>query len=251
MIEKELYQNLLILIFVLAPCVAFALFYITAPYGRHLSLKNNFSINVKSGWVIMEVAALLSFDISFLLTIRSSIAWVFFLLWNAHYIYRTFLFPLRMPVSSKVMPITIILSGFIFNCINGYLNGRYFSAFGPMYTIDWLISPQFIIGVLLFVLGFFINIHSDNILLQLRKPGETDYKIPSGFLYEYISCPNYFGEVIEWFGWAIATWSLPGLAFAIFTAANLIPRAYSNHRWYREKFSHYPTKRKAVIPFIF
>ena len=29
---------------------------------------------------------------------------------------------------------------------------------------------------------------------------------------------------------------LGGLAFCVFTAANLIPRARSNHRWYREKF---------------
>ena len=67
-------------------------------------------------------------------------------------------------------------------------------------------------------------------------------------MYRWISCPNYFGEIIEWIGWAIATWSLAGLAFALWTAANLVPRAYSHHQWYRESFTDYPPERKALVP---
>lgn len=76
----------------------------------------------------------------------------------------------------------------------------------------------------------FINHKSDNILMTLRKPGETGYKIPTGFLYEYISCPNYFGEIMEWIGYAILGWNLPALAFAIFTFANIGPRAIAHHK---------------------
>ena len=42
-----------------------------------------------------------------------------------------------------------------------------------------------------------------------------------------------------------------GLAFCVFTAANLIPRALSNHRWYRENFPDYPANRRALIPGVF
>lgn len=35
-------------------------------------------------------------------------------------------------------------------------------------------------GWLLFVLGMSINVHSDHILRNLRKPGETVYRIPHG-----------------------------------------------------------------------
>jgi hypothetical protein len=69
-------------------------------------------------------------------------------------------------------------------------------------------------------------------------------------LYEYVSCPNYLGEMLEWCGWAIATWSLAGFAFAFYTIANIGPRALANHRWYREKFPDYPPQRKAVIPYV-
>ena len=65
-----------------------------------------------------------------------------------------------------------------------------------------------------------------------------------------MSCPNYLGEIVEWIGWAILTWSLAGASFAVWTAANLAPRALSNHRWYREQFTDYPPARRALIPFV-
>jgi 3-oxo-5-alpha-steroid 4-dehydrogenase 1 len=88
------------------------------------------------------------------------------------------------------------------------------------------------------------------VLRALRKPGETGYAIPYGGLYRWVSCPNYFGELLEWIGFAIAAWTLPALAFAVFTFANLFPRALSHHRWYREKFVDYPADRKAMLPLI-
>jgi protein-S-isoprenylcysteine O-methyltransferase Ste14 len=87
-------------------------------------------------------------------------------------------------------------------------------------------------------------------LFSLRRRGEKGYKIPHGGLYRWISCPNYFGELLEWTGWAIATWSLAGFSFALWTFANLVPRALSNHKWYRQKFADYPKNRKAIIPYI-
>jgi protein-S-isoprenylcysteine O-methyltransferase Ste14 len=63
-----------------------------------------------------------------------------------------------------------------------------------------------------------------------------------------VSSPNYLGEITIWLGWALATWSLPGLAFAFWTVANLLPRARANHTWYRQTFPDYPAERKALIP---
>ncbi len=116
--------------------------------------------------------------------------------------------------------------------------------------VEWLISPAFIIGTTIWLGGYIINLSSDRTLRHLRAPGETGYKIPHGGLFEYISCPNYFGEILEWAGWAILTWSLAGFVFALWTVANLAPRARSHHKWYQEKFSDYPPERKALIPFV-
>jgi protein-S-isoprenylcysteine O-methyltransferase Ste14 len=96
----------------------------------------------------------------------------------------------------------------------------------------------------------FINIKSDYLIVALRKENGPGYHMPSKFMHKYISAPNYFGEIIEWIGWAILTWSISGLVFALWTIANLFPRALAHHKWYQEKFSDYPKSRKAIIPGI-
>ncbi|KAA3621560.1 MAG: DUF1295 domain-containing protein, partial [Bacteroidetes bacterium] len=135
--------------------------------------------------------------------------------------------------------------------INGFSNGYYLGTLSEPYPVSWFWDVRFIVGILVFVAGAYINFSSDNILLALRKPGEKDYKIPYGGLFKYVSCPNLFGEILEWFGFAIMCWNLPALAFAVWTATNLIPRALSHHRWYLANFDNYPVSRKAVIPGIF
>ena len=74
--------------------------------------------------------------------------------------------------------------------------------------------------------------------------------IPRGGLFRYLTCPNYFGEMVEWLGWACLTWSLAGLSFFVFTTANLLPRGLTHHRWYREQFPDYPPERRAVLPWV-
>ena len=97
----------------------------------------------------------------------------------------------------------------------------------------------------------YINIRSDNILFNLRKQKGPGYHLPEGFLFNKVSSPNYLGEFIEWLGWAIMTWNLAGLMFFIWTVANLLPRAISNHKWYKENFDSYPDDRKAIIPNLY
>ncbi|MDP7040022.1 MAG: methyltransferase, partial [Myxococcota bacterium] len=171
-------------------------------------------------------------------------------LWQWHYLQRTFVFPFRMRMAGKSMPILIAFLGFCFNTLNAYLNARFVSELGR-YAASWLSDPRFVFGFLLFFLGFVLNVHSDTILRNLRAKGDRGYHLPYGGAYRFVSCPNYFGELLEWLGWAVATWSLSGLAFFVYTAANLIPRARSHHRWYKEKFSDYPSERKAVLPFVY
>ena len=148
------------------------------------------------------------------------------------------------------MPITIMLSAVFFNIVNGFTNGYYLGSIVSNEYNNYFFEPNFILGGLVFIIGLVINLKSDNILLKLKKENKG-YQIPHGFLYRYISCPNYFGEILEWVGFAIMTWSLPGFIFAVWTMANLIPRAYAHHTWYKKKFKNYPQDRKTIIPFIF
>mmetsp|Transcript_13489 Transcript_13489/g.24421 ORF Transcript_13489/g.24421 Transcript_13489/m.24421 type:complete len:159 (-) Transcript_13489:270-746(-) len=116
---------------------------------------------------------------------------------------------------------------------------------------NWFYAPQFQFGLLFFFTGMFINIQSDAILRQLRQQS-CSYQIPRGGSFEYVSAPHYFGEVLEWIGFCTAcNFSNASLAFVIFTASNLIPRAIAHHKWYQTAFSgKYPASRKAIIPFV-
>jgi protein-S-isoprenylcysteine O-methyltransferase Ste14 len=170
--------------------------------------------------------------------------------WQLHYLNRTFVFPFRLRVGDRRMPLLIPLLAIGFNVLNAWINARWIGHLGT-YSTEWLSDPRFVIGALMFLAGWAGNLHSDALLRRLRKPGETGYKIPRGGLYRWVSAPNYLCEIIEWCGWAVMTWSPAGLAFALYTAANLAPRALSNHRWYLDKFEDYPSERKALIPFVF
>jgi len=174
---------------------------------------------------------------------------VLIFLWLAHYLYRTFIYSFRQSGRNKPYPLILVLMAFIFNCLNGTVNG--YGVFHIyQYRTDWFWSFNFIAGLLIFISGFLINKIADEKLRSLRKNNPLEYILPQGWLFKYISCPHYLGEIIEWTGWAILTWSLPGLAFAVFTFANLFPRAIASHQWYKLNFPEYPKERKAVIPFI-
>lgn len=258
LISLDFYYWFMVGMFVIGLMVFISLFFTTAGYGQHYEgkLKKVWGIlgDVKSdklGWIIMELPVFIVYLIFFLLGKHqdSIVTLIFSMLFLMHYGYRTFIFPILIRGKHE-MPWMIILFGMLFNTANAYLQGRWINSI-YRYESTWLLTPFFIIGIIIFVAGFVIHVHSDHIIRNLRKPGEDEFKVPYGGMFEYVSCPSYLGEITEWTGWAIMTWSLPGLVFALWTFFNLAPRARSNHKWYQDKFSNYPDDRKALIPFIF
>lgn len=231
--------------------IFFLLLKITAPYGRHSSAKWGPQIANHLGWFFMEFPALLVMTYVLItnFSTKDMVTEVMIGLYCLHYFNRSFIFPFRLHTKGKKMPVLIMFSGIFFNLCNTFLLGYYFIHFANNDS-SWFTDPRFITGILIFLAGVWINWKADNILIGLRGPGETGYKIPKGWLFDYVSCPNLFGELIEWAGFAILCWNLPALTFFIWTAANLVPRAISHHKWYRRQFAEYPAKRKAVIPYL-
>jgi hypothetical protein len=247
---NTLYNFSLILILGLAGVVFLLLFYIPAPYGKFLRKGWGPSLRSKWAWMIMEAPSPILIVFFFITSDQKSLAqMIFTCLWLSHYIHRTFVYPFTQSGSNKSYPIILACMAFIFNCFNGLING--YGVFHLMsYELPWLKSWQFIAGSVIFLTGFIINKKADAKLRMLRDGSREEYVLPKGWLFNFISCPHYFGEIIEWGGWAMMTWSLPGFAFFIFTVANLFPRGMASHKWYKEKFPDYPSNRKAVIPFI-
>jgi hypothetical protein len=245
--------NILTCIWIAVALISFPfLLKVTQPYGRHVSEKWGAMISNKAGWIIQEAPSMIFLTIFFFIGngVKSTASWFFWALWVLHYINRSIVYPLRSRTNNKKIPLAIVASAIFFNFVNGFLNGTYLGNFAGDFTGDYFTSPRFIIGFLIFLTGAIINNQADSTLINLRKPGETGYKIPQSFLFKFISCPNHFGEMIEWTGFAIMVGSLPAWSFALWTVVNLVPRSLDHHKWYIQKFADYPKDRKAVIPFI-
>ena len=234
---------------ILAVIVFVALFKVTAPYGRFVRPGWGPTIPERWGWVVMESPSSILFGLVFFLGPhhRELVPLVFLALWEMHYINRAFITPFLTP-SKKRMPVVIAVMAFAFNVLNLSINASWVSWFGH-YEASWLVDPRFIIGVIVMLAGFVLNLRADAVLRRLRR-NNTGYVIPNEPPFRHIVSPNYAGEILEWVGWAILTWSLPGLAFAVFTMANLVPRALSHLQWYRATFPNFPEDRRALIPHL-
>lgn len=234
--------------------VSFALlFFISAPYGRHLRPGWGPTVNTTVLWVIMEAPSPISFAAVYFMSGNAfeTVPLILFGMFMLHYVYRSFIYPFRRRGGHKQEPLITGALAFCFNAANGSTNAFAITELAPhLLSTAWLGDPRFIVGVILFFGGYAINQHSDAILRNLRKPGERGYKIPHGGFFRWLSSPNYFGEIVEWTGFACAAWTVPAWVFAWFTATNLVPRAFSNHRWYHEHFHDYPKNRRVIIPFV-
>ncbi|MDD2962104.1 MAG: DUF1295 domain-containing protein [Muribaculaceae bacterium] len=256
MFSLEIFNGFLIGMIVVAVIVFFALQYVEAGYGMMYNRRWGISINNRIGWILMESPVFFAMIALWWFSDRrhDSLAIIFLLIFELHYFQRSFIFPLMMRGNNR-MPLSIICSGIFFNLLNALMQGGWLFYFAPddMYSTAWLLSPQFISGLLIFACGMIINIHSDSIIRNLRKPGDTRHYIPQGGMFKYVSSANYLGELLEWIGFAILTWSAAGAVFAIWTFANLAPRAKKINCRYEKEFGTEFTKLKlkSILPYIY
>lgn len=246
------YEGILWGLSVLAVLTFFGTLFQTNAYGRHMKAGQRYTLPSKPAWLIFECPQWWAFTVTFWLFAKapSAPAVVLYLLWQCHYLHRGLLYPLRKKDEGKRFPLSGVVFGFVFNALNGFVNG-YAVAFAPhLLGNDWFTDPRFLLGLALAASGWWINFQSDNILINLRSDGFDGYRIPYGGLYRWVSSPNYLGEIMLWCGWAVMSWTAAGLVFAVFTIANLLPRALSHHRWYLKTFENYPQDRKALIPMV-
>nr|XP_025962894.1 3-oxo-5-alpha-steroid 4-dehydrogenase 1 [Dromaius novaehollandiae] len=251
--EQRLLELLSYGLVVLGAASALLLCFIPMPYGRYSSRRFGCLLPARPAWLLQELPALL---IPLGLAACSGAArvaerpnGVLLGLFVVHYAHRALVFPLLIR-EGKPTPLFTFVLALLFCVYNGYLQGRSLSNYAK-YPSTWLKEPFFIAGFLGWLIGMAINIHSDHILRNLRKPGETGYAIPRGGMFEYVSGANFFGEILEWFGFAIACCTIQSLAFALCTLFILGSRAKQHHQWYLEKFEDYPKSRKILIPFVY
>lgn len=251
----ELFHQILIGFSAVGLLVFIALFFVKAGYGMFRTAQWGFSIPNKIGWLLMEAPVFFVMLILWLQSDRSvlSVPFLFFLLFELHYFQRSFVFPFLMKGKSR-MPVAIMLMGVVFNLLNGYIQGEWLFFLAPeeLYSSAYLCRINCWIGIIVFFLGMGINWHSDYVIRHLRQPGDTRHYLPEKGLYHWVTSGNYFGELLEWTGFALATASPAAWVFVWWTFANLAPRAYAIRQKYCEEFGVEAVgKRKCLIPYIF
>ncbi|MDO4827172.1 MAG: DUF1295 domain-containing protein [Bacteroidia bacterium] len=240
-----------------AAIVFVALYFVDAGYGKFYTPKWGHAIDNRLGWVLMEAPVFIAMLLLWLYSERRTdpTRLAFLLIFEIHYFQRSFIFPLKISGRGR-MPLSIIVMGQLFNTLNALMQGGWIFYISPegMYPASWLLSPQFLAGTAVFAFGMFVNLQSDDIIRHLRKsPDDTRHYLPRGGMFRYVSSANYFGELLEWIGFAILTWSWAGAVFALWTFANLCPRAARIHSRYEQEFGdEFDGKKiKCLIPFIY
>mmetsp|Transcript_9307 Transcript_9307/g.17428 ORF Transcript_9307/g.17428 Transcript_9307/m.17428 type:complete len:341 (-) Transcript_9307:153-1175(-) len=298
----------------------------TAPYGRH-ALNNpaakdwGFPIPQRIGHIISDaLPGIFLFLFVYLMYAGfepfkafsqvDGVNIVLVIGWLAHYVYRGVIHPLVTPYSARSVAVGITLAGIFPNCLFSYLIAAQIGC--TKYPRHWSRDPRFIIGVVLYCVGYGINRWADLTLRRLRlkarhandrspprllpssdlnapisslpdaspplshsispppslgekntdpkldlrvcKPDvqSLGYIFPQEGLFKIVICPNYFGEMVEWFGFALASWSYPSLGWALFATSTFIPRSLAHRKWYWDHFpeemARYGPNRKALIP---
>ncbi|XP_034324182.1 3-oxo-5-alpha-steroid 4-dehydrogenase 1 isoform X4 [Magallana gigas] len=198
--------------------VVIVLQWLNTPYGRYARGGWGPSVNAQIAWFVQEIPA---FAVPLLLVyytdcpkLKFTPNKIFLGLFLFHYFQRSSIFPFLIR-GGKPTPFIPFILAFVFCVLNGYLQGGYILKYAD-FGSKWMWNSRFYLGG----------------------------------LFEYVSGANFFGEIVEWLGFAVANGTLPTFAFFFFTLCNIGPRACHHHQWYREKFEDYPKKRRALIPFI-
>jgi len=201
-----------------------------------------------------------------------------------HYIYRAILCPILNPSMSPIH-VLVWLFAIAFQITNGLSIGGWLGGYGHTTRADWAnhennykAGGRMELGLMIWALGFFLNIFHDDELREIRRvaarnqkkraqeaeqstgkgKGEQKgvdkvYMIPQNGFFTWILYPHYLCEWIEWGGFYVMAGSgcVPARNFLVNEIATMLPRAVSGKQWYIEKFGKEKVAgRKAIIPGI-
>ena len=220
------------------------------PVGRLGGVGIGARIPSRPGWFWMELPALLTFPLIYL--VFGNPHWVgnvAVTFWTLHYVNRVLIWPWVVQKRETTIAASAVVAAIVFNIVNGGLWG-WFMAFESEYVASWLTDPRFVCGGALAVIGAALNAWADYRLRRSTRRSGGRPVLPAEWPFTVVACPNLLGEIVEWIGFAVMTWSLPGLAFVLWVLANLVPRALWRLDWYRSNFRQFPPSRKALVPMI-
>lgn len=118
-------------------------------------------------------------------------------------------------------------------------------------SYDW--SPSFIILWALFIIFCeFSNYLTHVNLSSLRDQNPKNYEIPFGYGFNWVSCPNYFFEIMSFVGFSILSGNWAYILFTLVASVQMYIWAVGKHKRYLKTFGNDYKKlnRKVLVPFV-
>lgn len=166
-------------------------------------------------------------------------------MYSTHYAYRCVIYSCITNISASVSVARCALT-FVYSIYSSFLQMRVLTQYIE-YNANWLMGAQFSLGSSLWLAGLALAVYSDCALMRARKVGAV---VVVGGPFDLVTMPQYTGEMLAWAGFAVACWSIQGLALALVVIATLAPRARRRHKQLADRYAEFPGSRAAVIPFL-
>jgi very-long-chain enoyl-CoA reductase len=174
-------------------------------------------------------------------------------LWTIHFLRRTLESAFIHVYARPLVPVADVVGEYVY-----YWGFSFWIAWGassPDHILPTM--PVLLLGLSGFLVGEAGNFICHLKLRQLRGAGSKDRRIPHGFLFEYVSCPHYFFEILSWIGFTMVAQTWGSLAFLVVGSFILGSWALKRHRAYIQQFDGregrklYPDNRKSLVPYLF
>lgn len=179
----------------------------------------------------------------------SQTQWLTFGLIVLHFIKREYETLFVHKFSANTMPARNILkNSFFYWAVSGALcaysvyHPRSLAAKADLPIVD-------AIGTLIYLFAESGNALVHRYLSSLRSTGGTERKIPVGYGFEIVTCPNYMFEILAWVGVILVSRDWSVAFFIAIGALQMYDWAKGKERAYRKEFGdNYKKKRYVLLP---
>ncbi|KAG6042218.1 hypothetical protein E4U41_002561 [Claviceps citrina] len=175
--------------------------------------------------------------------------WLSFGMIVAHFVKREIETLFVHKFSANTMPVfNIFKNSFFYWALSGLLCAT--SIYSPRSLAARADQPLVdLVGLALYLFSETGNALVHLYLSSLRSPGGTERKIPSGYGFAIVTCPNYMYEILAWVGIIIASRDWSVALFISIGAAQMYTWAKGKEMAYRKEFpDKYKKKRFVILP---